>query len=168
MSDYAQSHRQQPTRLPRPQDSPSKNTGVGCHFLLQCMKVKSQSEVAQLCPTLSYPTDCMQPTRLLRSWDFPGKSARVGCHCFLRKFALLILKPILIKDSQSFPQLLCAVTQMKGNFFFFGCCTHLSGISVPGPGTDSTGAMAVKAQNPNHGATRELPKGNTLKFKCWH
>ena len=45
-------HRWQPTRLPHPWDSPSKNTGVGCHFLLQCMKVKSESEVAQLCPTL--------------------------------------------------------------------------------------------------------------------
>ena len=39
--------RRQPTRLPRPWDSPGKNTGVGCHFLLQCMKVKSESEVAQ-------------------------------------------------------------------------------------------------------------------------
>ena len=47
MSDSVRSHRQQPTRLPRPWDSPGKNTGVGCHFLLQCMKVKSESEVAQ-------------------------------------------------------------------------------------------------------------------------
>ena len=39
-------HRRQPTRLPHPWDSPGKNTGVGCHFLLQCMKVKSESEVA--------------------------------------------------------------------------------------------------------------------------
>ena len=44
-----------------PWDSPGKNTGVGCHFLLQCMKVKSQSEVAQLCPTLSNPKDCSLP-----------------------------------------------------------------------------------------------------------
>ena len=51
-------HRRQPTRLPRPWDSPGKNTGVGCHFLLQCMKVKSESEVAQLCLTLSNPMDC--------------------------------------------------------------------------------------------------------------
>ena len=58
----------------RPWDSPGKNTGVGCHFLLQCMEVESESEVAQLCPTLSDPVDCMQPTRLLRPWDFPGKS----------------------------------------------------------------------------------------------
>ena len=54
-------HRRQPTRLPRPWDSPGKNTGVGCHFLLQCMKVKSESEVAQLCPTLSDPMDCSPP-----------------------------------------------------------------------------------------------------------
>ena len=58
MSDSVQPHRQQPTRLPRPWDSPGKNTGVGCHFLLQCMKVKSESEVAQLCPTLRDPMDC--------------------------------------------------------------------------------------------------------------
>ena len=55
MSDSVQPHRRQPTRLPRPWDSPGKNTGVGCHFLLQCMKVKSESEVTQLCPTLCDP-----------------------------------------------------------------------------------------------------------------
>ena len=54
-------HRRQPTRLPRPWDSPGKNTGVGRHFLLQCMKVKSESEVAQLCLTLSDPMDCSLP-----------------------------------------------------------------------------------------------------------
>ena len=51
--------RRQPTRLPRPWDSPGKNSGVGCHFLLQCMKVKS--EVAQSCPIPSYPMDCSPP-----------------------------------------------------------------------------------------------------------
>ena len=61
MSDSVQPHRQQPTRLPRPWDSPGKNTGVVCHFLLQCMKVKSESEVAQLCPTLRDPMDCSLP-----------------------------------------------------------------------------------------------------------
>ena len=54
-------HRRQPTRLPRPWGSPGRNTGVGCHFLLQCMKVKSESEVAQWCPTLSDPMDCCVP-----------------------------------------------------------------------------------------------------------
>ena len=58
MSNSVRPHRWQPTRLPHPWDSPGKNTGVGCHFLLQCMKVKSESEVAQLCPTLSDPMDC--------------------------------------------------------------------------------------------------------------
>ena len=61
VSDSVQPHRQQPTRLPRPWDSPGKNTGVDCHFLLQCMKVKSESEVSQLCPTLSDPMDCSLP-----------------------------------------------------------------------------------------------------------
>ena len=56
-----QPHRQQPTRLLCPWDSPGKNTGVGCHFLLQHMKVKSESEVAQLCPTLHDPMDCSLP-----------------------------------------------------------------------------------------------------------
>ena len=54
-------HRRQPTRLPHPWDSLGKNTGMGCHFLLQCMRVKSESEVAQSCPTLSTPMDCSLP-----------------------------------------------------------------------------------------------------------
>ena len=61
MSDSVRPHRWQPTRLPYPWDSPGKNTGVGCHFLLQCMKVKSESEVAQSCLTLSDPMDCSPP-----------------------------------------------------------------------------------------------------------
>ena len=61
MSDSVWPHRQQPTRFPCPWDSPGENTGVGCHFLLQCMKVKSESEVTQLCPTLSDPMDCSPP-----------------------------------------------------------------------------------------------------------
>ena len=61
MSDSVRPHRRQSTRLPRCWDSPGKNTGVDCHFLLQCMKVKSESEVAQSCPTLSDPMDCSLP-----------------------------------------------------------------------------------------------------------
>ena len=61
MSDSVQPHRRQPTRLPRPWDSPGKNTGVGCHFFLQCMKVKSKSEFAHSCPTLCDPMDCSPP-----------------------------------------------------------------------------------------------------------
>ena len=61
MSDSVQPHRRQPTRLPSPWDSPGKNTGVGCLFLLQCVKVKSESEVSQSCPTLLDPMDCSLP-----------------------------------------------------------------------------------------------------------
>ena len=64
MSDSVLPHRWQPTGLLCPWDSPGKNTGVGCHFLLQCRKVKSESEVAQSCPTLSDPMD----------WSLPGSS----------------------------------------------------------------------------------------------
>ena len=61
MSDSVRPHRRQPTRLHRPWDSPGKNTGVGCHFLLQCIKVKSENEVAQSYPTLRDPRDCSLP-----------------------------------------------------------------------------------------------------------
>ena len=73
-------HRRQPIRLPCPWDSPGKNTGVGCHFLLQCRKVKSESEVAQSCPTLSDPMDCSPPGSSIHGIF----QARVGCHCLLR------------------------------------------------------------------------------------
>ena len=63
----------------------SKNTGVGCHFLLQCMKVKSESEVAQLYPTLSHPMDCSLRVSSVHG-IFPGKSTGVGCHCLLHLY----------------------------------------------------------------------------------
>ena len=69
--------RWQPTRLPQPWDSPGKNTGVGCHFLLQCMK-GSRSVVSD--PQRPHG---LQPTRLLHPWDFPGKSTGVRCHGLL-------------------------------------------------------------------------------------
>ena len=83
MSNSVRPQRRQPTRLPRPWDSPGKNTEVGCHFLLQCMKVKSESEVTQSCPTLHRPHG-LQPTKLPRPWDSPGKSIGVGCHRLLQ------------------------------------------------------------------------------------
>jgi len=61
VSNSVRPHRWQPTRLPRSWDSPGKNTGMGCHFLLRCMKVKSESEVAQSGPTLSDLMDCSLP-----------------------------------------------------------------------------------------------------------
>ena len=76
-------HRRQLTRLPCPWDSPGKNTGVGCHFLLQCMKVKSESESLSRARLLATPwTAAYQAPP---SMDFPGKSTGVGCHCLLRQ-----------------------------------------------------------------------------------
>ena len=92
MSDSVQPQRQQPTRLLHPRDSPGKNTGVGCHFLLQCMKVKSESEVSVVSDSLR--PHGLQPTRLLHPWDFPGKSTRVGCYC-LKNPLILALQPCL-------------------------------------------------------------------------
>ena len=80
VSDSEWPHRRQPTRLPSPWDSPGKNTGVGCHFLLQCMKVKSEREVAQSCPTLRDPTDCSPSGSSVHGIC----QARVlECHCLL-------------------------------------------------------------------------------------
>ena len=61
MSNSVRPQRRQPTRLPHPWDSPGKNTGVGCHFLLQCRRVKSESEVTESCLTLSDPMNCGPP-----------------------------------------------------------------------------------------------------------
>ena len=80
VSDSVRPHRRQPTRLSRPWDSPGKNTGVGFHFLLQCMKVKRESEVAQVVSDSKRPHG-LQPTRVLHPWDFLGKSTGVGRHC---------------------------------------------------------------------------------------
>ena len=96
MSNSVRPHRQQLTRLPRPWDSPGKNTGVGCHVLLQCIKVKSEGEVTQSCPTLSNPMDCSLPgssihgsfqARVLESgaiaFSVPGStsSKEPACQC---------------------------------------------------------------------------------------
>ena len=78
-------HRRQPTRLPRPWDSPGKNAGVGCHFLLHCVKVKSESEVAQSPPTSSDPMDC----------SLPGSSI----HGIFQARALALSKPFSVLNS---------------------------------------------------------------------
>ena len=82
VSDSVLPRRRQPTRLRRPWDSPGKNIGVGCRFLLQCMKVKSESEVAQSCPTLSDPMDCSLPGFSLHG-IFRARVLEWGCHCLL-------------------------------------------------------------------------------------
>ena len=82
--DSVQPHRWQPSRLPHSWDSPGKNTGVSCHFLLQCMKVKSESKFAQSCPTLGNTMDCSLSGSSVHG-IFPGKSTGVGCHCLRQK-----------------------------------------------------------------------------------
>ena len=82
MFDSVRPHRQQPTRLLHPWDSPGKNTGVGCHFLLQCMKVKSESEVTQSCPTLSDLMDCSLPASSIHG-IFQAKVLEWGAIAFL-------------------------------------------------------------------------------------
>ena len=123
MSNSVRPHRRQPTRLPYPWDSPGKNTGVGCHFLLQCMKVKSQSEVAQSCPTLRDPIDCSLPgssvhgifqARVLE-WDATAFSKTVYTpklcyHPYIRLLLIpndsIIISILQLRQWQSTPVLL--------------------------------------------------------------
>ena len=84
-------HRLQPTRLSRPWASPGKNTGVGCHFLLQCMKVNSESEVTQWCRTLSDPMDCSLPGSSVHG-IFQARVLEWGAIAFSAKCWLAALK----------------------------------------------------------------------------
>ena len=91
MFDSLRPHRQQPTRLPRPWDSQGKNTGVGCHFLLQCKKVKSEREVAQPCPTLSNPMDYSLPGSSIHV-IFQARVLELGATAFSGRKLLLSFK----------------------------------------------------------------------------
>ena len=101
-------HRRQPTRLACPWDSLGKNTGVGCHFLLQCMKVKSQSEVAQSCLTLSDPMDCSPPGSSVHG-IFQARVLEWGAIAFPQHRAsddyILTLRYVLYLVAQSCPTL---------------------------------------------------------------
>ena len=91
MSDSVRPQRWQLTRLPRPWDSPDTNTGVGCHFLLQCMKGKSESEVAQSRPTLLVPMDCSPPGSLVHG-IFQVRVLEWGAIAFSKASFLGLLK----------------------------------------------------------------------------
>ena len=99
VSDSVRPHRWQPTRLPCSWDSPGKNTGVGCHFLVQCMKVKTESEVAQSCLTLSDPTDCSPPGSSVHG--IFQASTGVGCHRLLRDKTAIYMKTYTMFPRQS-------------------------------------------------------------------
>ena len=119
-------HRRQPTRLRHPWDSPGKNTGVGCHFLLQCMKVKRESEVAQSCPTLSDPTDCSLPgssihgifqARVLE-WGAIASSVRM-LETYLSRSTHLELKSKLLLPRK---YLLLTSTKWRNHIKHFSLC----------------------------------------------
>ena len=138
MSDSVRPHRRQPTRLPCPWDSPGKNTGVGCHFLLQRMKVKRESEVAQSGPTLSDPMDCSPP----------GSSIH-GI------FQARVLEWVAISFSRGSSQ---PRDQTRSPTLHADTLTSelpvACGILIPQPGSKPT----LRAQSLNHWTTRKVPR----------
>ena len=103
MSNSARPHRRPPTQLHRPWDSPGKNTGMGCHFLLQSRKGKSESEVAQSCPTLCDPMD----------WSPPGPSVH-------RIFQARVLEWVATAFSSN--SLSSKVSRELLSLFWVDCC----------------------------------------------
>ena len=122
-------HRRQPTRLSRPWDSPGKNTGAGCHFLLQCMKVKSESEVSQLCPPW-YP--CIYSLHLCLSFCFTNK---IICSIYLYTLMYDIwfcLSDLLPSVWQSLgPSMSLQTTQFHSPFMAEQYCIVTSLLDVP-------------------------------------
>ena len=141
-----QPHRRQPTRLPRPWDSPGKNTGVGCHFLLQCMKVKRESEVAQSCPTLCDPTDCSLPGSSAhgifqaRVLEWGAIMSQIIPHvmelillmeipfssCFPILYPFFAYQSILAQDEQ-LRQVVCCINEAKEKVWAFSELLSLTG-----------------------------------------
>ena len=110
--------RRQPTRLPCPWDSPGKNTGVGCHFLLQCMKLKSESEVAQLCPTPSDPMEC----------SLPGSSIHGICRVRVLEWGAIAFSEYVLYKTTDF-LLLLGISHSRTDSYhvlYQTSCGHLS------------------------------------------
>ena len=112
VSDSVRPQRWQPTRLPHPWDSPGKNTGVGCHFLLQCMKGKSESEGAQSCPTLIDPTDCSLPGSPVHG-VFQARVLEWG--------AIAFSKPLPLPSSKLSPPPTETLDPLSSSFSFSPC-----------------------------------------------
>ena len=121
MSNSVRPHRQQPIRLPCPWDSPGKNTGASCHFLLQCMKVKSESEVAQSCLTLSDPMDCSLPGSSVHG-IFQARVLEWGAIAF----SLYLAKEPLLTDVDEKLRTVCLLCQGE-----FSRCVHSTGKWFP-------------------------------------
>ena len=148
MSNSVRPHRRQPIRLPRPWDSPGKNTGVGCHFPLQCMKVKSENEVAQSCLTLSDPMDRSPPGSSVHGI----LQARIIVSQFFFKkvfiYFCLWLSWILVATCGIFS---CGVRTLNCGIWDL----------VPCPGIEP-GLPALEVQNFSHWTTREVPSHSIL------
>ena len=158
MSDSVRPHRLKPTRLPRPWDSPGKNTGVGCHFLLQCMKAKSESEAAQLCLTLSNPMDCSLPgssihgifqARVLEWGAIAFSSSGSLPSCKSRCFGVLKQRWAVREHSAGGAQLLPSVRQDRSCHFFFSkslqsCLTLCDPIDGSPPGSADAGILPAR------------------------
>ena len=117
--------RRQPTRLPRPWDSPGKNTGVGCHLLLQCMKVKSESEVAQSCPTLSDPMDCSLPGSSVHG-IFQARVLEWGAIAFSAHISRFKKKSAFLKRLLIYLLLIYYLFQQTNSFLSNKLCFQLS------------------------------------------
>ena len=146
MSNSVQPHRRQPNRPPRTWDSPGKNTGVGCHFLLQCMKVKSESEVAQSCPTLSEPMDCslsgfsmhgILQARVLEWGAIAVSDLFNSSHHLQLSMRALLKKQLLLLLSRFSHVRLCATPQTAAHqaslSLGFSRQEHWSGLPFPSP-----------------------------------
>ena len=118
MSDSVRPHIQQSTRLLCPWDSPGKNTGVGCHFLLQCVKVKSQREVAQSCLTPSNPMDC-SPTGSSVHGIFQARVLEWGAIAFSRGKTHFNAKPFRLNVNLKVKQIKCFIHHENVNVLFF-------------------------------------------------
>ena len=106
-------HRRQPTRLPCPWDSPGKNTAVSCHFLIQCMKVKSESEVSQSCPTPSDPMDSSLPGSSVQG-IFQARVLEWGAIAFSENVLSACLMPGTSQALYLFdPMCVCLVAQLS-------------------------------------------------------
>ena len=116
MSDSVRPHKRQPTRLPCPWDSPGKNTGMGCHFLLQCKKVKRESKVTQSCLTLSDPMDC----------SLPGSSVHGIFQARLLKWGAIAFSRLLMTVVNNIVVMKVCVVRCHCGFRYTGVSTEIS------------------------------------------
>ena len=146
VSDSVRPHRWQPTRLPHPWDSPGKNTGVGCHFLLQCMKVKSESEIAQLCPTLCDSMDCSLPGSSIHG-IFQARVLEWGAIAFSNKILYITVNDSLSKKINRNPGIFKKLwknklySYTKTCFIFDGCFLYTKVRSGERQGVGATSCL---------------------------